>query len=137
MELNLLDGAWYAHDPHAIWSWMGAEAPVYYDEPSRVWGIARYDDGLRTEKDRVTFSSRRTPRPHGDPLPTMIAMDNPEHQRRRSMVARGFTPSSPATASRDTTPMRPPTTSPPSGPDRAWRGHDVVGPTDDGAGATT
>ncbi len=92
MELDLLDGAWYARDPHAIWSWMRAEAPVYYDQRSRVWGIARYHDVLRIEKDPVTFSSRRAPRPHGDPLPMMIAMDNPEHQRRRSLVSRGFTP---------------------------------------------
>jgi cholest-4-en-3-one 26-monooxygenase len=92
MDLDLLDGAWYARDPHATWSRMRAEAPVYYDERSRVWGIARYDDVLRIEKDPVTFSNRRAPRPHGDPLPMMIAMDNPDHQRRRSLVSRGFTP---------------------------------------------
>jgi cholest-4-en-3-one 26-monooxygenase len=91
-DLNLLDGAWYADDPHAVWSWMRAHAPVYYDEASRVWGIAAYDDVLTIEKDPATFSSRRAPRPHGDPLPMMIAMDNPDHHRRRSIVSRGFTP---------------------------------------------
>ncbi len=90
--LNLLDGTWYAADPHEIWTWMRREAPVYYDEASDVWGIARYDDVLAIEKDPATFSSRRAPRPHGDPLPMMISMDNPEHQRRRSLVSRGFTP---------------------------------------------
>ncbi|HKY16871.1 MAG TPA: cytochrome P450 [Microthrixaceae bacterium] len=90
--LNLLDGTWYAEDPHEIWSWMRREAPVYYDESSRVWGISRYQDVLAIEKDPRTFSSRRAPRPHGDPLPMMIAMDDPEHHRRRSLVNRGFTP---------------------------------------------
>jgi cytochrome P450 family 142 subfamily A polypeptide 1 len=90
--LNLLDGGWYADDPHEVWSWMRREAPVYYDEAADVWGITRYDDVLAIEKDPRTFSSRRAPRPHGDPLPMMISMDDPAHQRRRSLVNRGFTP---------------------------------------------
>ena len=91
-DLNLLDGTWYAEDPHAIWSWLRREAPVYYDANSDVWGISRYEDILAIERDPETFSSRRAPRPHGQTLPMMISMDNPEHQRRRSLVNRGFTP---------------------------------------------
>ena len=71
---------------------MRREAPVYYDEASDVWGVTRHEDVLAIEKDPVTFSSRRAPRPHGDPLPMMIAMDDPAHHRRRSLVSRGFTP---------------------------------------------
>jgi cholest-4-en-3-one 26-monooxygenase len=91
-DLNLLDGTWYADDPHAVWTWMRREAPVYWDARSEVWGVARYDDVLAIEKDPQTFSSHRAPRPHGTPLPMMISMDNPTHQRRRSLVNRGFTP---------------------------------------------
>jgi cytochrome P450 family 142 subfamily A polypeptide 1 len=90
--LNLLDGDWYADDPHEVWSWMRREAPVYYDEAADVWGISRHDDVLAIEKDPKTFSSRRAPRPHGTPLPMMISMDDPDHQRRRSLINRGFTP---------------------------------------------
>jgi cholest-4-en-3-one 26-monooxygenase len=90
--LNLLDGRWYADDPHEVWSWMRREAPVYYDEGARVWGISRYDDVLAIEKDPSGFSSHRAPRPHGHHLPMMISMDDPEHQQRRSLVNRGFTP---------------------------------------------
>src|SRR3546814_5945002 len=82
--LNLLDGAWYADDPHEIWTWMRREAPVYRDEASDVWGIARHADVLAIEKDPRTFSSRQAPRPHGHPLPMMISMDDPDHHRRRS-----------------------------------------------------
>jgi cholest-4-en-3-one 26-monooxygenase len=92
VDVNLLDGTWYAEDPHEVWAWMRREAPVHYDEVADVWGIARYDDVLAIEKDPKTFSSRRAPRPHGDPLPMMISMDDPDHQRRRSLVNRGFTP---------------------------------------------
>jgi cytochrome P450 family 142 subfamily A polypeptide 1 len=90
--LNLLEGSWYAGDPHQAWAWMRHHAPVYYDETSEVWGITRYDDVMAVEKDPATFSSCRAPRPHGNALPMMISMDNPEHQRRRSLVSRGFTP---------------------------------------------
>jgi cytochrome P450 family 142 subfamily A polypeptide 1 len=90
--LNLLDGAWYADDPHEVWAWMRKEAPVYYDEAAAVWGIAKYDDVLAVEKDPATFSSHRAPRPHGMHLPMMISMDDPEHRQRRGLVNRGFTP---------------------------------------------
>ena len=91
-DIDLLAGAWYSREPHDTWTWMREHAPVYYDEKNDVWAITRYRDVLEIEKDPATFSSRRSPRPHGDPLPMMISMDNPQHQRRRSLVNRGFTP---------------------------------------------
>ena len=71
---------------------MREHAPVYYDAKSDVWAITKYDDVLAIEKDAKGFSSYGGPRPHGMPLPMMISMDNPEHQRRRSLVYHGFTP---------------------------------------------
>jgi cytochrome P450 family 142 subfamily A polypeptide 1 len=91
-DIDLLDGNWYAAQPYEQWAWMRHNAPVYYDEPNDVWGITLYEDVLAIEKDAKTFSSVRAPRPHGDPLPMMISMDNPQHQQRRSLVNRGFTP---------------------------------------------
>lgn len=91
-DIDLLDGGWYAQQPYEQWAWMREHAPVYWDAANQVWGITRYDDVLAIEKDPKTFSSMRAPRPHGEPLPMMISMDNPEHQRRRSLVNRGFTP---------------------------------------------
>jgi len=91
-DIDLLEGSWYAREPHDTWEWMRRNAPVYYDAKNDVWAITRYADVLAVEKDPTTFSSRRSPRPHGDPLPMMISMDNPQHQRRRSLVNRGFTP---------------------------------------------
>jgi cytochrome P450 family 142 subfamily A polypeptide 1 len=91
-EIDLLAGTWYSREPHDAWTWMRQHDPVHYDEKNDVWAITRYRDVLQIEKDPATFSSRRSPRPHGDPLPMMISMDNPQHQRRRSLVNRGFTP---------------------------------------------
>lgn len=91
-DIDLLDGRWYATEPHEAWKWMRENAPAYYDTNSDTWAITRYHDILRVEKDPTTFSSARAPRPHGDPLPMMISMDDPQHQLRRSLVNRGFTP---------------------------------------------
>ncbi len=91
-DIDLLDGRWYAGEPHDTWTWMRANAPVYHDEANDVWAITKYDDILRISKDQATFSSHRSPRPHGDPLPMMISMDDPDHVRRRKLVNRGFTP---------------------------------------------
>jgi cytochrome P450 family 142 subfamily A polypeptide 1 len=90
--LNLLDGRWYAEDAHAIWDEYRRDAPVHFDPVRQVWGIFKHADVLAIEKDPKTFSSFRAPRPHGEHLPMMISMDDPEHQRRRSLVYRGFTP---------------------------------------------
>ncbi len=91
-DINFLDGFWYQHEPHETWKWMREKAPVYYDANSDVWGITRYHDILAVEKDPKTFSSYRSPRPHGNPLPMMISMDDPMHKQRRKLVNRGFTP---------------------------------------------
>ena len=91
-ELDLLDGGWYASQPYDDWAWMREHAPVYWDAKNEVWALTRYDDVLAVEKDPSAFSSFRAPRPHGDHLPMMISMDDPEHVRRRKLVSRGFTP---------------------------------------------
>ena len=91
-DFDLLDGGWYAGQPFDDWAWMREHAPVYWDAKNEVWALTRYDDVLAVEKDPATFSSHRAPRPHGDHLPMMISMDDPEHGRRRKLVSRGFTP---------------------------------------------
>jgi cytochrome P450 family 142 subfamily A polypeptide 1 len=91
-DIDLLAGAWWAREPHDLYEWMRHNAPVYWDEANEVWGIASYADVMAIERNATMFSSRRSPRPHGQPLPMMISMDNPAHQRRRSLVQRGFTP---------------------------------------------
>jgi cytochrome P450 family 142 subfamily A polypeptide 1 len=91
-RFGLVDGRWYATQPFEDWAWMREHAPAYWDATNEIWAFTRYDDVLAAEKDPVTFSSQRAPRPHGDHLPMMISMDDPEHSRRRKLVSRGFTP---------------------------------------------
>ncbi len=91
-DIDLLDGNWWATQPYETWAWMREHAPVYHDPNSDIWAVTRHADVLAVERNPTDFSSKRSPRPHGDPLPMMISMDNPEHHRRRVLVQRGFTP---------------------------------------------
>jgi cytochrome P450 family 142 subfamily A polypeptide 1 len=89
---DLVDGRWYAAQPFDDWAWMREHAPAYWDATNEIWALTRHADVLAAEKDPATFSSQRAPRPHGDHLPMMISMDDPEHGHRRKLVSRGFTP---------------------------------------------
>jgi cytochrome P450 family 142 subfamily A polypeptide 1 len=89
---DLLDGGFYAADPHPQYAWMRGHAPVYRDERNGVWGVASYDAVLAASKDPARFSSCGGIRPDIGPLPMMIDMDDPSHVKRRKLVNRGFTP---------------------------------------------
>ena len=90
--IDLLDGAFYAGDPHPTYAWMREHAPVYFDAAHRVWGLASYAAVLAASKDPSTFSNAGGIRPDSGPIPMMIDMDDPEHWKRRKLVNRGFTP---------------------------------------------
>jgi cholest-4-en-3-one 26-monooxygenase len=91
-DIDLLDGAFYGGDPHPTYTWMRANAPVYYDAAHNVWGLASYAAVLGASKDPSTFSNAGGIRPDSGPIPMMIDMDDPEHWKRRKLVNRGFTP---------------------------------------------
>ena len=91
-DVDLTDGPFYGNDPHPLFAWMRANAPVYFDENSGVWGITRYADVKAISADPKTFSNAGGIRPDNGPLPMMIDMDDPDHLRRRKLVNKGFTP---------------------------------------------
>jgi cytochrome P450 family 142 subfamily A polypeptide 1 len=90
--IRLLDGYWYADDPHRHFAWMREHAPVFWDEDGQVWGVATYAELVRVSKDPETFCSRMSSRPDSPPIPSMINLDDPDHRRRRSLVNKGLTP---------------------------------------------
>ncbi|MBL7501780.1 cytochrome P450 [Frankia sp. CNm7] len=94
-DLNLLDGHFYAGehgDPRAVYAWLRANEPVFFDEGSGLWGVASYAAVLEAEKSPRRFSSAHGSRPRTGQIPHMIDMDDPEHTKRRKLVNRGFTP---------------------------------------------
>jgi cytochrome P450 family 142 subfamily A polypeptide 1 len=92
LEIDLLSGAFYEREPHDAYAWMRSHAPVYYDEPNDLWGVASYAAVKAASLDTASFSSAQGIRPKLPPLPMMIDFDAPEHVRRRRLVSEGFTP---------------------------------------------
>jgi cytochrome P450 family 142 subfamily A polypeptide 1 len=91
-EISLMDGRFYADDPHPHFAWMRENAPVYRDETGGVWGITKHADLLACSKDSETFCNRFGMRPDSPAIPSMINFDGEYHKRRRNLVNRGFTP---------------------------------------------
>jgi cytochrome P450 family 142 subfamily A polypeptide 1 len=92
LGIDLMSGAFYGREPHDAYAWMRSNAPVYYDEPNDLWGVASYAGVKSASLDTDSFSNAQGIRPKGFPLPMMIDFDAPEHVRRRRLVSEGFTP---------------------------------------------
>jgi cytochrome P450 family 142 subfamily A polypeptide 1 len=92
MEIDLLDGRFYASGSHPAYAWMRAHEPVYFDSENGVWGAASYAAVLAASKDPAAFSNAGGIRPDNGPIAMMIDMDDPAHWQRRKVVNRGFTP---------------------------------------------
>jgi cytochrome P450 family 142 subfamily A polypeptide 1 len=96
LAIDLLAPELYAGDPYPTYAWMRANEPVYWDEVNELWGISRYDDVVRIEKDKETFISSDTTkggyRPNLPADPAIIGLDDPLHHQRRNLVSRRFTP---------------------------------------------
>jgi cholest-4-en-3-one 26-monooxygenase len=95
-EIDLLDGDFYVSDPYPTYAWMRKNAPLYWDATNELWGVSRYDDVVEVETRKDVFTSAdRTKggyRPNLPADPALIGLDDPQHHRRRNLVARRFTP---------------------------------------------
>jgi cytochrome P450 family 142 subfamily A polypeptide 1 len=89
--IRLLDGYFYVGEPLRHFRWMREHAPVFWDESSRLWGVALHEDVMRVSRSPGLFCSRMSSRPDAPPLPSMINMDDPQHKLRRALVNKGFT----------------------------------------------
>lgn len=89
-DIDLISGAFWGSNPHEAFTWMRANAPVYWD--GHAWGITKYRDIKAVSTDPKTFCNGKGIRADADALQMMIDMDDPEHLRRRKLVNRGYTP---------------------------------------------
>ena len=96
MDLDLLDGEFYANDPYTTYAWLREHEPVCWDATNELWGVSRYDDVEFIEKHPELFISSDQDkggyRPNIPADPSIIGLDDPEHRARRNLVARSFTP---------------------------------------------
>jgi len=86
-------------DPHPVYRWMRAHAPLYRNEERDFWALTRYADVAPALRDSALFSSD-----HGISLESdlwgpdagkttfFLSMDPPEHARYRGLVSSAFTP---------------------------------------------
>jgi len=90
-DIRLLDGAFWAREPHAELAWLREHDPVFWDTAGGVWGVTRYDDVLAVSRDTKTFCNGGGNRPDAPAFPFMINTDDPLHRKRRGLVNKGFT----------------------------------------------
>jgi cytochrome P450 family 142 subfamily A polypeptide 1 len=88
-EIQLLSPDFYGPQFEELTAWMRAEAPMYWDDATGIWGAACYEDVKRISRDWRTFCSGQGSRPESS-VPSMINMDPPEHTRRRRVVSAAF-----------------------------------------------
>ena len=91
-DIHLLDGLFWAGDPHPQMTWMRENAPIFRDEQAGLWGITKHADVQQVSKSPKLFTNAEGMRPDSPPIPSMINMDDPEHKHRRGLVNKGFTP---------------------------------------------
>lgn len=89
-EIALLSPDFYV-TPEERYRWMRANAPVYWDDATGIWGVASYQHVMEVSKDWETFCSGKGSRPDSS-VPSMINFDPPQHNLRRQIVSSGFTP---------------------------------------------
>jgi len=94
LDVNLLDGRFYAADPYPTYRQLREEAPVYRDAVNGLWGISRYHDIVDIEKNTARYTSSNGSRPRIVGDVSSINNDDPLHQNKRRLVARRFTPRS-------------------------------------------
>jgi len=89
-DIRLLSPDFYARIDE-LGSWMRDHAPVYWDDATGIWGIARHADIMHVSKHWRDFGSGKGSRPDNI-TPMMINFDPPEHVQRRGIISAGFTP---------------------------------------------
>jgi cytochrome P450 len=97
LSFNPLDSD-YQQNPYGYYSAMRETAPLHYIEPLDVWALFRYDDVVETLKRPDLYSSKdwiANTLGEYDPVPevpSLIAMDPPDHTRLRKLANNAFLP---------------------------------------------
>ncbi|MBE52296.1 MAG: cytochrome P450 [Acidimicrobiaceae bacterium] len=97
-SIDLLDGEFYTNNPYKTYKQLREDDPIFWDETNELWGITRYDDIVEIEKNKKVFinsdKEKGGYRPNLPADSSIIGLDDPEHNIRRLLVSRRFTPRS-------------------------------------------
>jgi len=80
-------------DPYPMYKEMIENDPVQYNEELGFWAITRFEDVWNASRDYETFSSNTSPVLNMPlPMPILLSIDPPDHNRFRKLVSGAFTP---------------------------------------------
>lgn len=79
-------------DPYPWYAHLHAEHRVFHEERWDVWVLVRHEDVRAAARDHVRLSSAEGVTYARAPLPMMLTMDPPDHERLRRIVGREFAP---------------------------------------------
>lgn len=89
----------FHEDPYPTYAALRQDWPIYRNDELGFWALSRYDDVAAAFKDTTRLSSANGVSldpaaygPHAYKTMSFLAMDDPRHQRMRSLVSKGFTP---------------------------------------------
>ena len=89
----------FHEDPYPTYAALRRDRPIYRNDDLGFWALSRYDDVAAAFKDTTRLSSANGVSldpaaygPHAYKTMSFLAMDDPRHQRMRSLVSKGFTP---------------------------------------------
>ena len=89
----------FHEDPYPTYAALRRDWPIYRNDDLGFWALSRYDDVAAAFKDTTRLSSANGVSldpaaygPHAYKTMSFLAMDDPRHQRMRSLVSKGFTP---------------------------------------------
>lgn len=86
-------------DPYPTYARLRDEAPVYHNAELDFWALSRHSDVAALFRDNTRLSNANGVTldpaawgPHAHKTMSFLALDDPRHNRLRSLVSRGFTP---------------------------------------------
>lgn len=89
----------FHEDPFPYYRRLRDEAPVYRNDELNFWAISRHRDVLDGFRNNEHFSNAdgvsldpASRGPHAHRVMSILAMDDPQHLRLRTLVSKGFTP---------------------------------------------
>ncbi len=90
-DIDVLDPRFY-DDPWEAYRWLRHNAPLWWDERNQLWVVSRHEDVSHISRHQETYSAAHGVRPKVAAPMSIISMDDPEHNRQRRLISRGFTP---------------------------------------------
>ena len=92
MQVDVLDGDFWAKGPWDTLRWLRENAPVYWDEKNQIWVLSRYEDVSHVSRHPKIFCSGQGTRPNMPTKLSIVDMDEPRHGQLRRLISKGFMP---------------------------------------------